>query len=163
MTQAEVIIVDLHVEKQMNRLKQIAALLDSRIQIPGTNFRFGLDAIIGLIPGIGDGLGAALSLYVIYLSAQLGVRKITLLKMVGNVFIDALIGVVPLFGDFFDIVWKANSMNLELALNEVENFKPISRSNRSITRFIVLILLFSFLSLIVVMSALFIGLIKMFF
>lgn len=89
-------------------------LLDDSIPIPGTGRRIGLDALIGLVPGIGDGVGALLSTYFIVQAARLGAPRATLFRMAANVGVEALIGAVPLIGDLFDAGYKANIRNLRL-------------------------------------------------
>jgi hypothetical protein len=98
---------------RLERIRFLANLLDTCIVLPG-GFRIGLDPILGLIPGVGDVLGAALSLYLVREASKLGIRKRILLRMVGNVAIEALLGLVPVVGDGFDAVWKANVRNLRL-------------------------------------------------
>jgi hypothetical protein len=95
-------------------LEFLAGMLDDRFRIPGTNIRFGLDALIGLIPGVGDAVSGVLSSYLIWRAHQLGASKLTLLRMAGNVAIDSAIGVVPIFGDLFDWRFRSNRRNLEL-------------------------------------------------
>jgi hypothetical protein len=89
-------------------------VLDSAITIPGTSIRLGLDSIIGLFPAGGDAIGAALSSIIVMTALKQGVPKPIIWRMVSNVVIDTLIGTVPLFGDLFDVAWKANSKNAEL-------------------------------------------------
>jgi hypothetical protein len=101
-------------EASLQRLERLAELLDSALPVPGTRFRVGLDSIFGFIPGIGDAAGAAVSTYLIFEAARLGVSVGTLLRMVGNVAIETVIGAVPLLGDLFDVFWKANLKNLAL-------------------------------------------------
>lgn len=95
-------------------LDLLSHLLDDFLRIPGTQIRFGLDGIIGLIPGIGDVLGAMAS-WIIILAAWLrGVPKVTLARMLANVAIETVVGTVPVLGDAFDIAWKANRRNFAL-------------------------------------------------
>lgn len=96
------------------RLERLAWWLDSSIRIPGTRFRFGLDALIGLVPGLGDVAGLVLSSYIIAEAARLGVSRIVLVRMGFNVALETLIGAIPLVGDLFDAVWKANQRNVQL-------------------------------------------------
>jgi hypothetical protein len=96
------------------KLELLAALMDSAFEIPGTNIRFGLDAIIGLIPGLGDTLTSFVSLYILKAASQAGVPRITLLRMATNIGIDYIVGIVPVAGDLFDVYWKANLRNVEL-------------------------------------------------
>lgn len=99
---------------QLDRLRTVSRLLDSAIGIPGTRFRFGLDALIGLVPGIGDAAGAIFSSFIVLQAARLGVPKSTLARMLANIGLDAIVGQVPLLGDLFDFGWKANTKNLNL-------------------------------------------------
>ncbi len=101
-------------EASLQRLERLGQLLDSAFPIPGTRFRIGLDGILGFIPGIGDATGAALSAYLIFEAARLGAPVTTVLRMVGNVAIETVVGAIPIVGDLFDIVWKANLKNLSL-------------------------------------------------
>ncbi|SDG01492.1 DUF4112 domain-containing protein [Terriglobus roseus] len=95
-------------------LDVLSHLLDDYLRIPGTQIRFGLDGIIGLIPGIGDVLGAMAS-WIIILAAWLrGVPRVTLARMFANVAIETIVGTVPILGDAFDIAWKANRKNFML-------------------------------------------------
>ncbi|HKQ36691.1 MAG TPA: DUF4112 domain-containing protein [Verrucomicrobiae bacterium] len=99
--------------RRLQHVRFFSNLLDQCITLPG-GFRIGIDPIIGLIPGIGDALSALLSLYLVYQAALLGLRKRILLRMVGNVAIESLVGTFPVLGDVFDAVWKANMRNLRL-------------------------------------------------
>ena len=95
-------------------LDVLSHLLDDYLRIPGTQIRFGLDGIIGLIPGVGDVLGAMAS-WIIILAAWLrGVPRVTLARMFVNVAIETVVGTVPILGDAFDIAWKANRKNFAL-------------------------------------------------
>lgn len=103
------------------RLDRLAWWLDQAIRIPGTNFRIGLDGLIGLIPGFGDAASGVISSYIIAEAARLGAPKSTLIRMGFNVVIDTLIGMIPLAGDLFDFVWKANTRNMRLLDEHLEN------------------------------------------
>ena len=82
--------------------------------MPGTSLRFGLDPVLGLAPGLGDAVGALLAAWILIEAIRLGVSRATLGRMAANIVLDALIGAVPLLGDVFDVVWKANLKNVEL-------------------------------------------------
>jgi hypothetical protein len=100
--------------RSIERTRELARLLDSAFTIPGTGVRIGLDAIIGLIPGGGDAVGAVLSSVIVLVALREGVPAPILWRMVANVVIDTGIGAVPLLGDLFDVAWKANTKNAEL-------------------------------------------------
>ena len=95
-------------------LDQLAFYLDDLFRIPGVGWRFGLDAIIGLIPNVGDTLTSFASFYILVAGVRYGVPKITLLRMAFNIAVDYLVGSIPVIGDAFDFVWKANKMNMNL-------------------------------------------------
>jgi len=101
-------------QRSFRHIEWIAKLMDSQFSIPGTNFRFGLDGIIGLIPGVGDLSTFAVSGYLLTVMAKNGASGYVLARMVLNVLIDALFGMVPILGDLFDIAFKANMRNLKL-------------------------------------------------
>jgi hypothetical protein len=94
--------------------RAFAHLLDDSVRIPGLGVRFGLDAVIGLVPGLGDLAGAILSGYVVLLGARLGAPRSVVLRMLGNVAVETVVGSVPLLGDLFDVGWKANLRNVAL-------------------------------------------------
>jgi len=94
--------------------ERFTRLMDEAIPIPGTDLRFGLDAILGLIPGVGDAVSAAASLSVLGLAVREGVPWVVLLRMVLNLGVDALVGAIPALGTVFDVFYKANRRNLTL-------------------------------------------------
>jgi len=95
-------------------LRKLEILLDEAFRVPGTTVRFGIDGIIGLVPGLGDVLAGLLSLIIPIAAWIRGVPYITLMRMAANLGIGVLVGTIPLFGDIFDIVWKANRRNYRL-------------------------------------------------
>jgi hypothetical protein len=101
-------------EGRLARLRRFAFWLDAGIGVPGTSLRVGLDPVLGLVPGLGDAAGALLSAWILIEGIRLGASGATLGRMAANIAIDALVGAVPLLGDVFDIVWKANLKNVEL-------------------------------------------------
>jgi hypothetical protein len=106
-------------EAAVRRMEFVSRLLDESVRVPGTEFRIGLDPVLGLVPGAGDALAAAFSFYIVVESARLGVSYNTLLRMLANVAIDVAVGSVPVVGDLFDAFWKANVRNVELALDDL--------------------------------------------
>jgi hypothetical protein len=99
----------------LDHVEALVNLLDSQFVVPGTNIRFGLDALAGLIPVVGDFLGLALSAYVYKRLSELGLSRVTRGRMIVNILIDAGVGAVPVAGDVFDVAFRANKRNLELA------------------------------------------------
>jgi hypothetical protein len=97
-----------------NTLERLAALLDDAFVIPGTDIRFGLDPLIGLVPGIGDLISSLASFLIIHAAWQRKLSKATVARMVANVAIDTLVGAIPILGDTFDLAWKSNRKNLTL-------------------------------------------------
>jgi hypothetical protein len=97
-------------------LDQLARVLDDIFQIPGTSIRFGLDAIIGLVPGVGDLVTGVASFLIVFSAWERGLPRVTLARMVANIAIDTLVGSMPIFGDVFDAAWKANRKNYNLLL-----------------------------------------------
>jgi hypothetical protein len=95
-------------------LNLVASLLDDVFRIPGTNIRFGLDALIGLVPGIGDLIGSMAASLIIFAAWQRQLSRATVARMVANVAIDTLVGAIPFAGDVFDAAWKANRKNYAL-------------------------------------------------
>ena len=107
---------DIYLAKQLKlrkRLENLAWLLDSSLRLPG-GFRVGLDGIIGLIPGVGDLIGAALSSYIVLVAVKLKLPFRLLARMTLNILVDLVIGIVPIFGDIFDFSFKANVRNVRL-------------------------------------------------
>ena len=100
--------------RQFERLRQIAELLDGQFRVPGTNVEFGLDALIGMVPGIGDILSGGISLWLIREARRLGAPRWLVARMMWNVAVDVTVGIVPVVGDVFDMAWKANRKNMEL-------------------------------------------------
>ena len=116
-------------EASDEHLNYIATLLDDRFCVPGTRIRFGLDALIGWIPGIGDALAAAASLVIVVAAWKRGVSRITLLRMMMNISIEASIGAIPLIGDFVHVAWKANRRNYNLLLRDQREPRAHERSD----------------------------------
>jgi hypothetical protein len=112
------------------RLKKLAWLLDSSISIPGTRFTVGLDALVGLIPVLGDLIGVALSSLILAEANRLGAPKSVLWRMAGNVGIEGLVGMVPFAGDVLDAVFKANQRNVKLLDAWYQNPGKTERASR---------------------------------
>lgn len=132
------------------RVRVLAKLLDDSIAIPGTGWKIGLDPIVGLIPGVGDLIGAVLSGYIILEAARAEASAFTLARMVVNVGIDTLLGAVPALGDVFDAAWKSNTRNVALLERHLANeqITPAGRKRSNIAT-IALILL----ALVIILGA----------
>lgn len=111
------------------RVRRLAWLLDNSIPLPG-GFRVGVDGVIGLIPGIGDALGAAASSYIIAAAARAGAPASLLLRMTGNVLIETLVGLIPFLGDLFDFAFKANVRNVVLIDRHLRDPQRARRADR---------------------------------
>lgn len=111
------------------RLRRLAWLLDNSIPLPG-GYRIGVDGLIGLIPGFGDAAGALLSSYIVVEAGRLGASKSVLLRMAFNVFLETVIGTIPLAGDLFDFVYKANARNVRLLELHARGPQRQRKSNR---------------------------------
>lgn len=107
---------------RLKRLRRLAWLIDGVFKLPGTRFRFGLNSVIGLVPVGGDAVLGALSLYIIYEAAKLGVPRPQLARMLGNVALEVAGGSVPVLGDVFDMALKANLRNLAIIERHVGAF-----------------------------------------
>ena len=98
----------------LRRLQTVANLLDSAFVIPGTKQRIGIDAIVGLVPGIGDVVTTLLSSYIVWEARNLGVSKFALARMLTNLGIHATIGSIPVVGDLFDAFFRVNQRNMRI-------------------------------------------------
>lgn len=100
--------------ERIARIEWLSTLLDTAIVVPGTSIRFGLDALIGLVPGIGDAVSTLLALYVVREARALGAPRLLIARMLANVALDGVIGAVPVAGDLFDVAFRANRRNVAL-------------------------------------------------
>lgn len=121
-------------EKQKRRsleplFKWLALIMDEVIRVPGTNFRFGLDPLLGLIPGIGDTSSALVSAFALIQALRLGVPKILLGRMALNILANEVIGIIPVVGDAFSFWFKSNARNYEIIKNHRLGSAPPSRGD----------------------------------
>jgi hypothetical protein len=116
-------------QRGLELMRKWARIFDSAFQIPGTNIRFGIDPILGFIPGLGDLASPLLSLFMVWHGFKLRVPKVVLARMVLNALIDAVAGVVPVAGDLFDFGWKATAWNLALLERHAMPGQPPSRGD----------------------------------
>jgi len=111
---------------RLDALRKVARLLDTAFPVPGTSARFGLDPILGLLPGLGDLVAPLFTLGLILQARDIGVPGVVLLRMIANVAIDTIVGLVPLAGDLFDFAWKSNVRNLALLEQHAYEEHPAS-------------------------------------
>ncbi len=117
------------IQEDIQRLKEFANWMDNRFTIPGTSIRFGLDSLIGLIPGIGDTVTLTSTAYLIGKANKHKLPWHVKLTMIWNAFIDWLIGLIPFIGDIFDIGWKANQRNVALIEKHIEKDTQSSQNH----------------------------------
>jgi hypothetical protein len=101
-------------DEALDRLDMLARLFDTAFILPGTNIRFGVEAVMRLVPGIGDAAASALSCWLLYEAHRLGVPKHVFARMAANVAIEGLVGAVPFLGDMFDVGFRANRRNVKI-------------------------------------------------
>lgn len=110
-------------KERLARLDALANFMDSAVVIPGTSIRFGADALIGLVPGIGDAVSAGISCLIVLEARRMGAPAHVVARMIGNVAVDGLAGVVPLVGDIFDVAFRANLRNMRLLRRHFEKLE----------------------------------------
>ena len=125
--------------KTVEKHHKLAELLDSKFRIPGTDIRFGIDPIIGLVPGLGDWLGGLISLYFLVQAAVLQARVPVLLRMLLNILLDLVIGSIPLLGEIFDVGWKANLRNADLLEEHIEDPERTEQRSKIMVWFVCLL------------------------
>ncbi|HET6230949.1 MAG TPA: DUF4112 domain-containing protein [Longimicrobiaceae bacterium] len=137
-----------HEHPALRRVKAVTMVMDNAFRVPVLGWRVGLDPILGLVPGIGDAVGAAASAYVVLEAARLGAGGPVLVRMVANVVLDTVLGAVPVLGDVFDFGWKSNSRNVELLRRSLADRDETKRSSRLVVggTALVLVLLFAALA-----------------
>jgi hypothetical protein len=129
-------------EQRIAALRHMARLLDSKYQVPGTSYRFGLDPILGLVPGIGDLISPLFTIALLWQSHDLNLPPVVQLRMLFNVAIDTVIGIVPIVGDLFDFAWKANDMNMALLDRHVAEERPATGGDWAFVAGLTLLLVF---------------------
>jgi hypothetical protein len=127
--------------ERLDRLRRLGYLLDNSIPIPGTRYRIGLEAIIGLVPGLGDLVGGGFSAWIILQAARLGAPPSLLARMGWNVLVDTAVGAIPLLGDLFDAGFKANMRNLALLEGHVQGPAVSRRASRRFIAVLAILLL----------------------
>ena len=127
-------------QQKLHQLKAIATLMDSQFKGP-FGIRFGADAIVGLVPFLGDLVATVFSVYLLTQSAALGCSSATVLRMALNIAVDNLISAVPLFGNIFDLMWKSNNKNIALLEEHLKRPKAVTLKSRLVIGGVILVLL----------------------
>ena len=140
---------EIEVATRARNIRALARFLDSSLSIPGTGWRFGFDAVVGLVPVVGDLIGGVLSGYIILQAARAEVPILTLAKMLVNLGVDVAVGAVPALGDLFDAAWKANMKNVAL----LESHLAVSAAPSAERRSVVGAMLLAFLALVLIVGA----------
>lgn len=110
------------------RIEAMEALLERAFVVPGTSYRVGVDALVGLIPVVGDLIAAAMGSWLIWEARNLGMSKFHLARMIGNVGFDTAIGAIPLVGDAFDLAFRSNTGNLRIVRKWLDKHHPDTRT-----------------------------------
>lgn len=137
-------------QQNLDDLRSLAHLLDTKFTGP-FGIRFGLDGLLGLIPGIGDVITGTMSLYVIFQAALLGVSTPILIRMTLNVLLENLVDSIPFLGNLFDFFWKSNSKNIKLLERHFENPEAVTSRSKIVLAFI-LVLIVSLMGLVFYLS-----------
>jgi hypothetical protein len=124
----------------LKRIRLLGHVLDNAILIPGLNYRIGLDPLLGLFPGAGDVVSMVLSAYIVVEAARFGLSASTLIRMMLNILLEAILGTVPVVGDAMDFVWKANAQNLALLEAHLDHPDPNQSADRRVVFIVFLIL-----------------------
>jgi len=138
-------------------LETLSTYLDGFFRVPGTGWKFGFDALIGLIPNVGDTLTSLMSFYILIAGVRYGVPKITLLRMAFNIGLDYLVGTIPFIGDAFDFFWKSNKQNMDLIRTRATG-KNVGTTGDYIFVFAVILILIGILIGSILVSLFLIGL-----
>lgn len=149
------------VAERLQRLRGLAWLLDNSIPLPG-GYRIGVDALIGLVPGLGDAAGALISAYIVNEARSLGAPRSVLFRMMGNVMIETVFGSIPFAGDLFDAAFKSNSRNLALLAKYQLDPVGSRRSSRWFVAGFSLLLALCVLLMIAIPALVVIALVKLF-
>jgi hypothetical protein len=131
-------------ERGQADLNILADWLDAKFRVPGLGIRFGIDALLGLLPGVGDAASALASLYILSAASRAGVSRATVARMGLNIGLDAVVGAIPLLGDLFDVYWKANQRNVALLQRHLqaapEQTRRLNRRDRGFVALLIVTL-----------------------
>lgn len=142
---------------RLDRIRALSHLLDNAITIPGTDYSFGLDPIIGLLPGGGDVVGTILSAYIVLEATRFRLSVPTLTRMLFNIVLEMIVGMIPVLGDLFDVGWKANAKNLRL----IEAHLQDPDKNKAADKRFFIVLVIALLVIIAVQIALYVAVVQL--
>ena len=137
------------IEERITRLKRLSERLDETFTIPGTDHKIGIESIIGVIPLVGDLIGGIISTYIMYSGIKIGASPRIIAQMAANIAIDFAIGSIPIIGDLFDFVWKANKKNVKL----IEEVSVLNEETNKINYLIVATLIVGLVAIILAILA----------
>ena len=109
--------------EKLVRLRQLSKNLDESFTIPGTRIKFGMDALLGLVPGGGDLVSGIFSLYMLRAAMKMNLPKRAIFSMLANIILDTTVGVIPVAGDIFDVFWKSNKRNMNIIDKHIARFE----------------------------------------
>lgn len=141
------VVDDPAVAADVRRLHDLSYLLDDSIRLPGLDYRIGIEPLIGLLPVVGDAVGLALSAYVLGVTARSGVPRATVARVACILWLDAVVGAVPVVGDVFDAYWKANLRSARLLEARLADPASAAADRRYLRRLVAVVALFSLLAL----------------
>ena len=110
-------------DEKLVRLRQLSKNLDESFTIPGTRIKFGMDALLGLVPGGGDLVSGIFSLYMLRAAMKMNLPKRAIFSMLANIILDTTVGVIPVAGDIFDVFWKSNKRNMNIIEKHIARFE----------------------------------------
>ena len=110
-------------DEKLVRLRQLSKNLDESFTIPGTRIKFGMDALLGLVPGGGDLVSGIFSLYMLRAAMKMNLPKRAIFSMLANIILDTTVGIIPVAGDIFDVFWKSNKRNMNIIEKHIASFE----------------------------------------
>jgi hypothetical protein len=134
---------------RLGGVTRLARLLDTALRIPGTRIRFGVDALLGILPGLGDAIGALVGGYIVWVAVRAGAPRLVVGRMLANVAVDAIVGAVPVAGTIFDVAYKSNHRNAQMLVAWAQSPAAVEARQRRLA----LAMSLSLLGLLVIAAA----------
>lgn len=139
-------------QDKISQLNELSFVLDEYFTIPVINYKFGLDPIISILPGVGDLSSTVLSIYICYESYRMGIPIPTILRILTNIGIDTIFGSIPLIGTVIDIWWKANKRNMELIESRLQSPKKAENDTKYLLRYVLPAIIFTIIIIMVIIT-----------